>query len=287
MVKKYLKEHEKAKKRKRIVLEKTIPEWSPEEKKKKAVVREKENVKISVVTEAKERMRNRLVNKEKHRSIKNKILSATKVKAVNRIVARERDRSEVTKAADNVVRKAVSEPAKPTRPTKSRTVSRDSESGSRGWERNVVRNHLDRVKPKVSGGRNHLDKVKTNVSGRNHLDKVETEVSGGRNHLDKVETKESGERNHLNKVETKVSSGRNHLDGLKTKVSGGRKVSCGECVKCLMPDCGVCIHCSDKPEFGGRGKLHNRVCIKKVCRSKVWSEVMVTPSLVKGSKVKR
>ena len=82
----------------------------------------------------------------------------------------------------------------------------------------------------------------------------------------------------------------NHVvDTVKNSVAvpGGRKVSCGECVKCLLADCGHCSHCSDKPEFGGRGKLVNRVCIKKVCRNKVWSDVMVTPSLVKGKKVKR
>merc|ERR1719483_377178 len=94
MVKKYLKEYQKAKKGKRIVLEKIRPDSPPEEK-KKALVKERENVKISVVVEAKEKMRNRLVNREKHRSFKNRILSATKYKAVSRVVARERHKERV------------------------------------------------------------------------------------------------------------------------------------------------------------------------------------------------
>ena len=46
---------------------------------------------------------------------------------------------------------------------------------------------------------------------------------------------------------------------------GGRKVSCGSCVKCLLPDCGQCVHCT------GGGLLPSLICVKKVCRNKVWT----------------
>lgn len=46
---------------------------------------------------------------------------------------------------------------------------------------------------------------------------------------------------------------------------GGRKVPCGLCVKCLLADCGTCVPCS-----GGGDPGLARVCVKKVCRNKVW-----------------
>jgi len=46
---------------------------------------------------------------------------------------------------------------------------------------------------------------------------------------------------------------------------GGRKVPCGHCVKCLLADCGSCPPCS-----GGGDPGLSRVCVKKVCRNKVW-----------------
>ena len=48
-------------------------------------------------------------------------------------------------------------------------------------------------------------------------------------------------------------------------VGGGRKVPCGRCVKCLLADCGTCVPCS-----GGGDPGLARVCVKKVCRNKVW-----------------
>ena len=44
-----------------------------------------------------------------------------------------------------------------------------------------------------------------------------------------------------------------------------RKVPCGDCVKCRLPDCGHCLHC----EGGAQSVI--KVCVKKICRNKVWS----------------
>merc|ERR1719350_1809951 len=128
MVKRYLKEHLKAKKGKRIVLEKIRPD-SPEEKKS---VLARDNVKISVVAEAKEKMRNKIVRKEKQRSLKSKLAVATKVKAVNRVVERQRlsfrsgeatstSVTPVSSLVSNAANKAVSDRS---RYRKSRTVSK-------------------------------------------------------------------------------------------------------------------------------------------------------------------
>ena len=42
-------------------------------------------------------------------------------------------------------------------------------------------------------------------------------------------------------------------------IGKSRKQRCGTCTACLLPDCGKCIFCKDKPKFGGRG-------LKKQCR---------------------
>ena len=47
-----------------------------------------------------------------------------------------------------------------------------------------------------------------------------------------------------------------------------RRLSCGVCVKCKLANCGVCVVCQDMPAFGGKGRLVNKVCVKKVCRIK-------------------
>jgi len=48
--------------------------------------------------------------------------------------------------------------------------------------------------------------------------------------------------------------------------SSGRKVPCGTCVKCQLPDCGACPQC-----VGGGAKGVQKICVKKVCRNKIWS----------------
>merc|ERR1719342_534130 len=48
--------------------------------------------------------------------------------------------------------------------------------------------------------------------------------------------------------------------------SSGRKVPCGVCVKCQLPDCGSCPQC-----VGGGAKGVQKICVKKVCRNKIWS----------------
>jgi len=244
MVKKYLKNHLKGNKGKRIVLEKTRTESTDEKR-----FLTKDNVKISVVVDAKEKMRNKMVTREKQRS---KLVAGTKVKAVKRFLDRKRD-----KPGGKIV------PLHQKHITSPQTTGRD--------------------KAVVPGGRNKV----THISKRHPVPVI----------VPKTESKPlsnsfSNDNNHSparsKKTMTNVEKKSMKMSGVSsTGVSGGRKVSCGECVKCLLADCGVCIHCSDKPEFGGRGKLLNRVCVKKVCRSKVWSEVMVTPSLVKGTRVKR
>eukprot|EP00092_Neocalanus_flemingeri_P057723 GFUD01068679.1.p1 GENE.GFUD01068679.1~~GFUD01068679.1.p1 ORF type:complete len:811 (+),score=240.73 GFUD01068679.1:166-2433(+) len=256
MVKRYLKEHGKNKKGKRIILEKTTPEVVEgkkrpdvvdgkkrpdvvdgkkrpdvvEGKKKPDVVKrqlsgERENVRISVVAEAKEKMRNRLVYREKQQ-VKSKTLSASKVKDSSRIV-----------------------------------------TGERGHVKSITPLSLERHKVK----RQDLTKPTGLVKSKT----VTREIVG-------VKSKLESDKNHLNSRLITV-----YGDKVKKVVSAGRKVSCGECVKCLLPDCGACIHCSDKPQFGGRGVLHNRICVKKVCRNKVWSELIVAPNLVKGIQIKR
>ena len=46
-----------------------------------------------------------------------------------------------------------------------------------------------------------------------------------------------------------------------------RKEACGACVKCLLPDCGACAQCA-----GGGAPGLQRLCVKKVCRNKVWTK---------------
>ena len=45
-----------------------------------------------------------------------------------------------------------------------------------------------------------------------------------------------------------------------------RKAACGACVKCLLPDCGECAQCA-----GGGAPGLQRLCVKKVCRNKIWT----------------
>jgi len=251
MVKKYMKNHLKANKGKRIVLEKTRPE-SPEEKKRLT----RDNVKISVVVDAKEKMRNKLVTREKQ---KTKLVAGTKVKAVKRFLDRERDKPG------------------------GKTVS----LGSQKYTASPRTSVRDKVVP---GGRNKVTHISRRHPAPAIVPKTETKPILNSATKDKIlSPARSSKSRDKESVKAKVGKKTVKMSDVRSSVgvSGGRKVSCGECVKCLLADCGVCIHCSDKPEFGGRGKLLNRVCVKKVCRSKVWSEVMVTPSLVKGSKMKR
>ena len=46
-----------------------------------------------------------------------------------------------------------------------------------------------------------------------------------------------------------------------------RKEACGACVKCLLPDCGACAQCA-----GGGAPGLQKLCVKKVCRNKVWTK---------------
>jgi hypothetical protein len=46
---------------------------------------------------------------------------------------------------------------------------------------------------------------------------------------------------------------------------------CGKCSGCLMPDCGECVFCKDKPRFGGPGKKKQR------CRMRICSNFQHTP----------
>ena len=78
-------------------------------------------------------------------------------------------------------------------------------------------------------------------------------------------------------IKTKISPGKSVPAEDKKKTNGGigvgggggggggRKVPCGLCVKCLLADCGTCVPCS-----GGGDPGLARVCVKKVCRNKVW-----------------
>jgi len=123
-------------------------------------------------------------------------------------------------------------------------------------------------------------KKQKNVSEKNTIDrKRESKVT---KKLTETKNKLHNPRKSVLKNKAEIQ-----LSAIETESTSGRKVSCGECVKCLLPDCGQCFHCSDKPEFGGKGKLLNKTCVKKVCRNKIWSEVVVTPTLVLGSKRRR
>ena len=44
--------------------------------------------------------------------------------------------------------------------------------------------------------------------------------------------------------------------------------SCGNCVTCLAPDCGVCRYCLDMRKFGGKGTLRQR-CKLRRCNNKI------------------
>ena len=43
-----------------------------------------------------------------------------------------------------------------------------------------------------------------------------------------------------------------------------RMFKCGACDACTRDDCGTCIHCRDKPKFGGPGRM-KQVCVHKKC----------------------
>ena len=45
-----------------------------------------------------------------------------------------------------------------------------------------------------------------------------------------------------------------------------KAMPCKACPACLRPDCGACVHCLDKKQFGGPGKLKRR-CKKRKCES--------------------
>ena len=49
-------------------------------------------------------------------------------------------------------------------------------------------------------------------------------------------------------------------------IPGPRREACGQCVKCLLPDCGECAQCA-----GGGAPGLQRLCVKKVCRNKIWT----------------
>ena len=49
-------------------------------------------------------------------------------------------------------------------------------------------------------------------------------------------------------------------------IPGPRREACGQCVKCLLPDCGECAQCA-----GGGALGLQRLCVKKVCRNKIWT----------------
>jgi len=62
----------------------------------------------------------------------------------------------------------------------------------------------------------------------------------------------------------------NKLAGLSGS-GKGRREGCGVCSKCRLPDCGICPACSRRSTPGPH-LLSGRVCVKKVCRSKIWVE---------------
>ncbi|OWF41440.1 uncharacterized protein LOC110462400 isoform X2 [Mizuhopecten yessoensis] len=43
-----------------------------------------------------------------------------------------------------------------------------------------------------------------------------------------------------------------------------RKLRCKKCPGCLAKDCGKCLHCQDKPKFGGRGVM-KQACVDRKC----------------------
>jgi len=271
MVKKYLKDHLKAKKKKRIVLEKARPESPPEEKEDPA----KDNMRISVVAEAKEKMRNKLVSRDKHKA---KVVPVSKLKAVSKVVYKEQNKS-IDKTASSRDLKHVE---KSQTPVRNKLVPRVRTKVSYSKLHFGSSLHPS-TETRPGSGSNKPRNSKTVTPTKTFKGKTVSRDSKPVN----TRTEKKTARNNRQANNTKVLEGDKSTVKSSIAVSGGRKVSCGECVKCRLADCGTCIHCSDKPEFGGRGKLINRVCIKKVCRSKVWREVVVTPTLMKGSKVKR
>ena len=88
-------------------------------------------------------------------------------------------------------------------------------------------------------------------------------------------------KNHLSKEIPSIDADRkqsllskkcvaNKLAGLRGS-GKGRREGCGVCTKCRLPDCGVCRACSSRSTPGPH-LLPGRVCVKKVCRNKIWVE---------------
>ena len=65
-----------------------------------------------------------------------------------------------------------------------------------------------------------------------------------------------------------TTDGRSGKAGADPARADRLRIACGTCVKCTLKNCGNCVVCQDRPEFGGQGKLGNKVCVKKVCRNK-------------------
>ena len=76
--------------------------------------------------------------------------------------------------------------------------------------------------------------------------------------------------NLLSEKEVKVDESKDNTDLSSPVLGSGKKrtrVSCKSCPGCLIPDCGLCKNCLDKPKFGGPSKIRQR-CVKKTCQKK-------------------
>ena len=86
----------------------------------------------------------------------------------------------------------------------------------------------------------------------------------GASQINKLMSKSSSQKSPLKKI---VDS-QNVKDVIQAiqPLPPARKEACGSCVKCLLPDCGACPQCA-----GGGAQGLKRVCVKKVCRNKIWT----------------
>merc|ERR1719483_1185537 len=294
MVKRYLKDHGKEKKGKRIVLEKTRVESFDVVKREVSKEREN-NVRISVVAEAKEKMKNRLVNRDKIK-LKNRMVAAAVTARTGNSMSGDTRRSRVSSERQDVNTKVENGTGKNKMSTERQKATKKDAHQVKTFNkcRNLSverQNENNKDLPLTS---NSVKSIIVSADRQSCVKRKEALVRSGEEKSGSVSRdSESGNSKYVSSGKTRVVSRVRKVscgDGSRVKksvVSGGRKVSCGGCVKCLLSDCGDCIHCADKPQFGGRGKLFNRVCVKKVCRNKVWSDVMESPSLGKGTKVKR
>ena len=57
-----------------------------------------------------------------------------------------------------------------------------------------------------------------------------------------------------------------------------RKHGCGQCAKCVQPDCGTCVECRDKPKFGGPN-TRRKACLFRSCLQRTGSDTARDSSL--------